>query len=236
MEAFPDPLNSPAHYTRVLGISGNEILNTAIINARPWLRSFRNLEELHVSTRGSKPEVGQVSFAQLHGLSPTLKFLHLVHPSVTSSQALDLICSFPLLEDLSLYNSVNTTGGSADEWDAPPTSPKFTGTLFLGGHNLHIVRKLLTLPGGLRFSKITISRPPLTCDPKHELVSMCSETLESLSFDNYTRAFSPASVADRYHILPYRPILDDAVARPLQGHEAQGCQASVARANPDRMD
>ena len=228
MKAFPDPLDSPAHYARVLHLSGPEIVRFAVFDACPWVRSFGHVDELRVSTIGAGDS--RISFTQLHGLSHTLRTLNLIYPSVTLPQVLDFICSCPLLENLSLYSSPRATGGNTDGWDAPRTLPKFTGTLHLDGNNRYLTRKLLDLPGGLHFSKITTSCPLESGDLREELVSMCSETLESLSIGHYPRMFSPVSVVNRCHIPSHRPKCAQAAAftRPFQGREAQGCRVSVA--------
>ena len=59
---------------------------------------------------------------------PALKSLTLTLPVATLSEFLDLICSFPLLEDLSMLSPRFHAEGT-DELDTPPTSPKFTGSL-----------------------------------------------------------------------------------------------------------
>ena len=188
MKAFPDPFDSPAHFTRALRLSGPEMVSFAVFHACPWVRSFSHVVELQVTTIGAGD--GQISFTQLHGFSPTLKILSLIYPAVALPQVLDFICSFPLLEDLSLFSSSHSEGDDPlDKWDAPPTLPKFTGSLHLSGKNLYLIRKLLDLPGGLRFSKITMSCPFESGDLKEELVSMCSKTLESLSIEHYPGAF-----------------------------------------------
>ena len=89
-----------------------------------------------------------------------------------------------------------TNEGNSDSWDAPPTSPKFTGFLRLSRSGRDIIRKLLDLPGGLQFSKITASYPIGNRDLVNELVSMCSDTLESLCVDFDRGAFSIGSVVD----------------------------------------
>jgi hypothetical protein len=92
-------------------------------------------------------EDDQVSLVPFHGLSPTLKSLRLTS---AFSEVLDLICSFPLLEDLALVS----LGPGSDSWSTPSTSPKLTGSLALrtfGGSGLSHVdcwtsRMVSTLP------------------------------------------------------------------------------------------
>ena len=47
------------------------------------------------------------------------------------------------------------------------------------GDNRYIMRKLLDLAGGLRFSKIVVSCPIENGDLRKELLLSCSEVLES---------------------------------------------------------
>jgi len=118
-----------------------------------------------------------------------------------SSSVFDLVCSFPLLEDLGL---VFFLGSQADtvQWIAPSTSPKLTGCLELSTRGgIHsAVRRLLNFPGGVRFAKITVSCLGSDFEPATDLVSGCSGTLESLQaiYSSITGPLSPASLIDRY--------------------------------------
>ena len=194
MQAFPNPSNSPAHYTRSL-----HLLYSAVLNALPWIRSFNHIVELVVGSLES--DSGRTSFAQLRGLSPTLKRLNIFYSRAPLSDFLDFICSFPFLEDLSLHYL--TTEGNTNEWTAPPTSPKFTRSFSLSCSSGNITRKLLYLPGGLHFSKITLGCL-IGGDLAEELVSTCSDTLQSVCVDFYWGAFPAGSVADKYLIAPRR--------------------------------
>ena len=197
-EAFPDPSNSPAHYTRSLHLNNFNTVTVAISDARPWVHSFNNIIDLQVVTVGLSDH--RISFTQFHGLSPTLKSLHLFYSFALLSEVLDFICSFPLLEDLSLCSVRFRAIDNADKWNDPSTSPKFTGSLLLSGSNHIITRKLLDLPGGLRFSKIRVRYPIEECNLIQELVSACSDTLESLCVEVYRGASPTGSVADQYLI------------------------------------
>jgi hypothetical protein len=200
MKAFPDPFSSPAHYTRALHCSLN-LFNAAGSDARPWVHSFNRIVELRVMSVGDE---SQVSFAQLHGLSPTLRRLKLVRGCISPPQVLDFACSFPLLEDLELSSSPHPKLDT-DGWDVPPTSPRLTGSLSMTGDNRYIMRKLLDLPGGLRFTKITISCPIKNGDLMEQLVSRCSDTLESLRVEYcYPGAYPAASAIGRFLIATYR--------------------------------
>ena len=195
MRTFPDPSNSPAHYTRSLLLSNFKGITVAL----PWIQSFNHIVELEVA---SWADNRHISLTRLCGLSPTLKYLRISHALAPLSEILEFICSFPLLEDLALC--FLTFKGNADIWDAPLTSPKFTGSLLLSSSDRKFIRKLLDLPGGLHFSKITVSSSIGDCDLVNELVSTCSNTLESFCIGFYARAFLMGSMADQYLIAPRR--------------------------------
>ena len=198
MKAFPDPSNSPAHHTRSLQLSGSKAVAAAISDAYPWVQSFDRIVDLLVLTLDGDDR--HISFTRLHGLSPTLKSLHIYYLLIPPPEILNFICSFPLLEDLSLFSTQFLVVKNTDEWDAPPTSPKFTGTLILSDNDPRVTRKLLDLPGGLRFSKVSALCPHRDGDLTTRLVSMCSGTLESLriGFDGGT--FSMTFAVD-WHLI-----------------------------------
>ncbi|KAF9780879.1 hypothetical protein BJ322DRAFT_287430 [Thelephora terrestris] len=176
MKAFPDPSNSPARYTRSLCIHGFGVVST---NVCAWIHSFRHVEHLSVNTSVWRRLHGG-SLIQLHGLSPTLKSLRLSSFDTPISQILCLICSFPLLQDLSLRSAF---ANDNDKWASPSTSPKLTGSLLLNDENLSVTRRLLELPDGLHFSGIRVRCRAEDLDSKTmtDLVSKCSHTLETLS-------------------------------------------------------
>ena len=123
MEIFPDPLSSPAHYTRTLWI-----LN--VWPATPtshWLRAFRNVVRLNLVTPSWDED--RASLVSLHGLWPTLRSIHLSCFSIPPSEVFGLVCSFPLLEDLALAH-VDRKNNSYG-WNIPSVSPKLTGSLSL---------------------------------------------------------------------------------------------------------
>lgn len=162
MEAFPDPANSPAHHTRKLHIHAPAITPLANSDARAWVRSFRLVVAL--SVHGHWEDGG-------------------------SSDVVDFICSFPLLQDLWLCLSTKDTSITDididDAWAVPPTSPILNGSFVLKTCDVnHFTRQLLRLPGGLHFSQISVSG----CDPESipDLVSRCSTTLESLRIHYFT--------------------------------------------------
>ena len=197
VEAFPDPSNSPAHHARVLSLFNRTAVTAASTYARAWILSFCHITELRLNSillHDNRID----SFAQLHGLSPTLKSLLILFSSAPLSEIINLICSFPLLEDLLLLLSVNDDT-AADGWEAPLTSPKLTGSLRLGGDIHSITRRLLGLPGGLHFSTIKMTPHVDDAELIVDLVLKCSDTLKSL-YIGYSSscAFSSATVVDQY--------------------------------------
>ena len=175
---FPDPPTSPAHYARTLRFIN---FQTFGLTTPAFTHSFCRVADLQVATGMMGPD-NCVSLGLLHGLSPTLKSLALYYEKLPLSEILSLICSFPLLENLALRHPRPI--GDTNGWDTPSTSPKLTGTLRLydsGGP--FITRGLLSLPNGLHFSKIVLRRPVEVAEATMELVSKCSDTLESLSLE-----------------------------------------------------
>ena len=151
-----------------------------------WIRTFSGVVRLHVDMRGYDGGGTEASLVSLYGLSPTLKSLHLAYgSSVLSSEIFGLVCSFPLLEDLALFAVCNNS--KLNGWNIPSTSPKFTGCLDLRIINgiRPAVRQLLEIPSGLHFSKISVSCLEEDIESMMDLVSECSDTLESLSIYYY---------------------------------------------------
>ena len=181
-KAFPDPSNSPAHHTRFIWISDT------LSDESTWVRSFCHIEALAIHAYQLADTI-DTSLIHLHGLSPTLRSLQLAHHSI--SEAFDLIYSFPLLEDLTL-RCWPENDAEGDEWVAPSTSPKFTGTLHLVDHVRSIARRLLALPDGPHFTKIVIQCPGKDAGSTKDLVLRCSDTLESLLVDHtFSSTFPP---------------------------------------------
>ena len=194
MKAFPDPSNSPAHHTRTLCLRDPGIVST---DTRALIRSFCHVQTLSVNTfRWGGPD--GISLLPFHGLSPILESLDLSEVHGSMSEIIGLVCSFPLLEDLLFSPEILKT--NTDGWAAPPTSPKLTGSLLLGGRNRSIARELLNLPDGLHFSKIRVEWYIRDNDPGMvmDLVSRCSDTLETLYLRYYPLGASPlASTIDQ---------------------------------------
>ena len=170
---FPDPSNSPAHYTRSLTIHGSLTAFRLFVS---WIQAFSSIVQLHLDM-DSEPYF----LVPFYGLSHALKSLRLDYRTpLPPSEIFGFVCSFPLLEDLSLAPLCDTT--TAYEWSVPSTSPKFTGTLGVRtsyGIN-SVVRCLVELPDGLRFTRMVLFFDSGDAGLVTNLVSKCSETVESL--------------------------------------------------------
>ena len=221
-KAFPDPSTSPAHYTRTLSIRGIPPTTTTGGDAGDWIRPFQNIVRLHLGCLSWDDY--QVPLAQFHGLSPVLRSLCLTG---THSEVLDLICFFPLLEDL----AVVSPSPISDTRNTPSTSPKLTGSLDLRApKNIRsFARRLLGFPGGLRFSGITVACFTEDFKSIMDLVSKCSDTLKSLDvFCHLPRAFPPASMSGRCLTATCGcSHIRDASAQSLQGCKTRRFVASV---------
>jgi len=188
--SFPDPANSPAHHIQTLSIC-----HPHLIRAVDTILTFCNVRRLDVFARGSKNP--WISLLPLHGSFPILRSLYLSFDSLPDSVILDFICSFPLLEDLTL--DCVGYGNRVQRWDAPPTTPRLSGTLqietgFRGTRS--IIRRLLDLPNGIHFSKINV--PWLSEEDVRstaDLVSGCADTLQSIDIiSGMVPSLSPPSL------------------------------------------
>ena len=191
MKVFQEPSNSPAHHTRTLSIFGPEVVAAASADRRAWIHPFRHITTLSVDMK----DTPGVSLVHLHGLSPTLISLGLFHPTIPPSEVINLICSFPLLEDL--YLSSLRIEGDTDKWKVPPTSPKLTGSLYVSGGLGSVARRLLDLPSGLRSTMLTVMGFVEDVEPAMGLVSGCSATLKSLRVGYIASAFRSVPKADQ---------------------------------------
>ena len=226
VKAFPDPSNSPAHHTRDLTIRGLRDIIAATTIAYPWIGAFCHIVTLSVAI--SAWDDSRTSLVPLHGLSPTLVSLCLTHHSISPSEVFNLVCSFPSLETLSLISTGEEDGGGdADMLILPSMSPKFTGVLSLvmrGGMRSGI-RRLTTLPGGLRFTRILVGCYAEDLGSITDLVSACRNTLESLGIAQNPSGASRLSSETCWLInivCGSRCVVGISSTQPLQGHEPQG--------------
>jgi len=184
--AFPDPTNSPACHARTL------IVNHPKGFPENHLSSFCNVTHMVLHVHVADGRV--VSLAQLHGFTPFLKSLLVTFPvRLPPTDILNLVCSFPLLDDLLLIGSFI---GFDDAKVTPSIAPRFSGRLYLAvPQGMRIMANhLLSLRGGLHFRQVIL---PWICDedwpPMMDLVSACSCTLESLQVLNHSkRTCSPS--------------------------------------------
>jgi len=191
-KTFPDPTNSPTHHARTLTIGD---FNFATAADGCFISTFCGIVRLHVLIRELYHR--RIPLAPLYGLSPVIRSLRVGAISCNLSEIFDLICSFPLLEDLSLFSSTHDIGDEG--WNAPSTSPRLTGALKLrmSGGIQSTTSLLLGLPSGIHFTKIAVSWNDeedvrwTMC-----LVSRCSSTLESLYITNDIGVFLSVSVPD----------------------------------------
>lgn len=202
-KTFPDPTNSPAHYTRTLKVG----CALGVTEESDWIQSFSHVEWLIFDC--APPTA--LFLVPFHNFAPSLKSLHVGSLDLQYPQTFDFICSLPFLEDLCLVCRDIIIDG--DESGAPrdhSTSPALTGAfeVFTFRRVLgRILRPLLDLPGGLHFRKVILTR----CGSQDlpyvaELVLMCSDTLEHIhivgDFDG-TRGF--ISLLDRSFTLHSHP-------------------------------
>ena len=186
-EMFPDPLTSPAYHAHTLTVKC--IRNVTAADAEPggWITGFSSVVRFRVIGQGLFTVHERSALVPFHGFSPVMKSLHVVFTFLPSSRILDLILSFPLLEDLTAIAHFGISTSSTVGSNAPPTiaqpsnSPAFTGSLNLStkGGMETIVHRLLSLPGGIHFRKLTVKW--LHWDDlalTMALVERCSHTLE----------------------------------------------------------
>jgi len=190
-ETFPDPSNSPAHHTHTLSVSGTPVILATDAAVGGWIHTFRNVIHLSLSY------IGQTSLLPFYALSPTLRSLSLTQVPL---DAFDIVCFFPLLEDLALVDlfDVEDRGG----WKVPSVPPKLTGTLDfrMSYRPRPVARRLLDLPGGLHFSEIFVMFFSEDVESVMDAVSRCSDSLELLTLRFYhdRSAFPSALVTGQY--------------------------------------
>jgi len=177
---FPDPSTSPAHYTKTLSFH----LQSITVTGADWIKGFSRVV-LFDGLCGTRT----TTLVPLHGFSLAIRSLLLKLIDLPSSQLFDFILSFPLLEDLTVYNCHDVpidTRNSSDGLSTvtqPSSTPAFTGTLFIynTGGMKSVADQLLSLMGGIHFRELVLYWY------KEEdilstigLVEECSHTLESL--------------------------------------------------------
>jgi len=178
VDAFPDLTNSPAHHTRTLSIR-----HPPLFGSFDTILTFCNVERLEVIARSFLVEA---ALTPLRGLFPVLRSLYLSFDSLFDSEIFGFICSSPLLEDLAFAFRSNVQW--VERWNVPPTSPRLSGSLDIGNASegiRPITQRLLNLPNGIHFAKITVSwRSEEDVGSTVDLVSRCAETLQTLDIAN----------------------------------------------------
>jgi hypothetical protein len=183
-EMFPDPSTSPACYTKSLLVDCSQVVTAADAESGGWITGFSRVEHLMLDSQGLLSDSS--SLVPFHGFSPTLKSLDISFPLHPSLWIIKLIVSFPFLEDLVV--SVLYANDDDDAYELLPATqpsrlPMFTGSLevnILGGME-SFTRRLLSLPGGIHFQKLTLTYFREEHIPSVvALVEGCSYSLESL--------------------------------------------------------
>ena len=207
---FSDPSTSPAKYAKTLLINCTQAVTAADAEAGGWIRDFSYVERLEVSGESTYTDGSTSSLLPFHGFSPAIKSLCVDIYPLPSSQVFDLMLSFPLLEDLNVItrdrSTNNDSGSCGPSTVIQPWKQPMSGSLELsqwGGIGF-IASRLLSLPGGIRFRKLTLkwSKPEdilLTM----ALVGECSHTLEHLEI---ACGFLGASA---WYPLPFRQLISD---------------------------
>ena len=187
-KTFPDPSNSPAYHARTLSVKCPHVVTAEDGGEDGWVRTFSRVVRLDVDSSVLCPNDSETFLAPFHGFSPVLKSLRVASTVLPLSRILGLVRSLPLLEDLTLiiYGIPGNDGFSArgPPIPIPPSnSPPLTGTLGLdlpGGAEITVSR-LLSLPNGLHFRRITLvwfRKDDIRWI--NDLIAGCSNTLETL--------------------------------------------------------
>ena len=182
--AFPDPSISPARYTTTLFVKFPQVVTPADAKEGGWILTFSRVVRLEISVvhiRNFEP------LSLFHGFSPVIRSLRIVSILIPSSHFLNLICSFPLLEDLSVitewlveFEDISDTQPTLIQ---PSKPPSLTGSLELYlpmGVSL-LAPTLLSLPSGPHFKQLDLvwsSDEDMSLTAA--LVEKCHHTLERL--------------------------------------------------------
>lgn len=175
---FPDPVNSPGHHTRSLTVSCLRFINAADAEAGGWIRAFSNVVVLEVRSATRSSHESMNNLVPFRNFSPALKSLSVEFGNISLSEVFGLICTLPLLEDLTTLCHVVDTRSSSDQRFIfqPSTSPALTGTLLLYITGMECTAgRFLVLPNGLYFRKIVC-----TWVFEEALVEGCSDTPECI--------------------------------------------------------
>ena len=176
-------LSCALHQTLYVGCP--HLVTAADAESGGWITSFSSVIHLGAVDREFITEP-TASLAPFHGFSPVIKSPRVAFFIITSSRVFNLILSFPLLEDLAVVAYRGYDNDGSDVLSAvvrPSNPPKFTGSLdlFMRRGMKSTARRLLSLPSGIHFQKLTLRlfrEEDLLLITA--LVQGCSSTLESL--------------------------------------------------------
>ena len=177
---FPEPSTSPACYTDHLVIYCPEGVTPADAEGRGWIPTFSRVVRFDMDFDG--PEISLLPF---YGFSPSLRSLQICYSSFPFPRILNLIHSFPLIDDLSLIS-----GGDdpIEDIDGPHAAvqPPLTGCLELYARDGmdYLVSRLFPTQNDLYFRKLDLeSADEVDILVVSALVERCRFTLESFKVD-----------------------------------------------------
>ena len=203
-KTFPDPSTSPARYAKTLSVGCPDAVRPVDAEEGGWITGFSRVEHLALGSYVHDCGYYQPAapFVPFHGFSPVMKSLRMEINGLPPSQIINLICSFPFLEDLdvTIIHGISDKTGDYSKGDEmlataqPLTPPMLTGTLELHlkrGAAEPFTRRLSSIPGGIHFRKLTL-RCIYEADLSSTtaLVEGCSHTLESLNITLDMRGIS----------------------------------------------
>ena len=186
----------------------------------------------------------ELAFVLLRSFSPVLTTLRVDIPSLPFPYFFDFVLSFPLLEDLDIIespesrtpieNGEDSDGLSTIVQNAQPSNlPTFTGSLclFLTEGMKPVAHRLLTLPSGVHFRKLTLG---WVCEEDISLatalVERCSDTLESLVIFYELRGTSIRHPRPHGGLTPVSRGAKVGFVKPLESNEAQRCGLCTRKA------
>ena len=232
-KTFPDPLTSPAHYTNTLLTNFSHIVTATDAEAGGWIRGFSHVVHLEVYCNSLVIDASEAPLSHSTDSHPSSNLYAWNLSPLPSSRVFDLIVSFPLLEDLAVFDrhNVSTNNGNSSQTIARPSkSPLFTGSLELMTAGMRpIARRLSSVPGGIHFRRLTLkwSREEdvlLTL----ALVERCSRTLESFDI-----TYWPFGIATQ-RPCPYQQLTS--VSSPADSHRPLKCNKTPGYDSPVLID
>ena len=177
-DAFPDPSSSPAYHVKKLTVKCPQAIDDT---DKGFISTFRNVVDFTLYVRNTHAGVATC----FHGFSTSVKILCVDADVLSASRIVNLACSFPRLENLSVFTSQQE---GVDEFAGQPTSsPPFTGKLSIrtkAGMDA-LIPRLLSVQGGLHFRTVAVvwykeGDSGLTTS----LVESCRSALKHLKVDS----------------------------------------------------